>query len=88
MSCIQVFNGISLKQSEMNFITPTSTNGTIDGPKTGSYQALFDASIIQLHQADPLDTSVLHGDGSNPVVKKGTQVSATPAISTTKEKKS
>ena len=56
--------------------------------KNGSYQALFDASIIQLHQADQLDTSVLHGDGSNTVVKKGAQVSATPAISTRKEKKS
>jgi transposase len=39
--------------------------------KNGSYQALFDASIIQLHHADHLDTSVLHGDGSNTVVKKG-----------------
>ena len=52
--------------------------------KNGSYQALFEASIIQLHQADQLDTSVLHGDGSNTVVKKGAQVLATPAISTRK----
>jgi len=56
--------------------------------KNGSYQALFDASIIQLHQADQLDTSVLQGDGSNTVVKKGAQVSATLAISTRKVKKS
>ena len=56
--------------------------------KNGSYQALFDASIIQLHQANQLDTSVLHGAGSNPVVKKGAQASATPAISIRKEKKS
>ena len=52
--------------------------------KDGSYQALFDASVIHLHHTDQLDTSVLHGDGSNTVVKKGAQASATPAISTRK----
>ena len=41
--------------------------------KNGSYQALFEASIIHLHHTDQLDTSVLHGDGSNTVVKKGAQ---------------
>ena len=56
--------------------------------KNGSYQALFEASIIQLHQANQLDTSVLYGDGSNTVVKKGDQASATPAINIKKEKKS
>ena len=56
--------------------------------KNGSYQALFEASIIHLHQNEQLDTSVLHGDGSNTVVKKGAQVSATPATSTRKVKKS
>ena len=54
----------------------------------GSYQALFEASIIHLHHTDQLDTSVLHGDGSNTVVKKGARVSATPAISTSKGTKS
>jgi hypothetical protein len=39
--------------------------------KDGSYQTLFNASIIPLHQTAQLDTSVLHGDGSNAVVKKG-----------------
>jgi transposase len=39
--------------------------------KDGSYHTLFDASIIHLHHTDQLDTSVLHGDGSNTVVKKG-----------------
>jgi transposase len=52
--------------------------------KDGSYPRLFDASIIQLHHTDQLDTSVLHGDGSNTVVKKGAQASATLAISTRK----
>jgi transposase len=56
--------------------------------KNGSYQALFAASIIQLHQHEQLDTSVLHGDGSNTVVKKGGQASATPATSTRKVIKS
>lgn len=49
--------------------------------KNGSYQALFDASVIHLHDTNQLDTSVLHGDGSNTVVKKGAGASATPAIS-------
>lgn len=56
--------------------------------KNGSYQALFDASIIHLHHTEQLDTSVLHGDGSNAVVKKGAQVSAIPAISIRKGKRS
>lgn len=55
--------------------------------KNGSYQALFEASVIHLHQTDQLDTSVLHGDGSNTVVKKGVRASVTPVISTRKVKK-
>ena len=56
--------------------------------KNGSYQALFEASVIHLHETDQLDTSVLHGDGSNTVVKKGAQASATPVINTKKGTKS
>jgi hypothetical protein len=55
--------------------------------KDGSYQTLFEASIVQLHHTDQLDTSVLHGDGSNTVVKKGASASATRAISTRKATK-
>ena len=55
--------------------------------KDGSYQALFAASVIHLHHTDQLDTSVLHGDGSNTVVKKGASASGIPGISTRKEKK-
>jgi len=55
--------------------------------KDGSYQALFDAAILHLHQTDQLDTSVLYGDGSNTVVKKGAQALAIPVISTGKKKK-
>src|SRR5512139_3176050 len=39
--------------------------------KDGSYQKLFSASIIHLKDTDQLDTSIIHGDGSNTVVKKG-----------------
>ena len=52
--------------------------------KDGSYQRLFEASIIHVHHTAQLDTSVLHGDGSNTVVKKGAKASATLAISTRK----
>src|SRR4030095_7345473 len=50
--------------------------------KDGSYQALFEASVMHLHHTDQLDTSVLPGDGSNTVVKKGAKALATPAINT------
>ena len=56
--------------------------------KNGSYHALFEASVIHLHDTDQLDTSVLHGDGSNTVVKKGASASATLATSTKKGTKS
>src|SRR5262245_43458869 len=50
--------------------------------KAGSYQALFEPSVMHLHHTDQLDTSVLHGDGSNTVVKKGAKALAIPAIVT------
>jgi hypothetical protein len=56
--------------------------------KEGSYQSLFEASIIQGHHTDQLETSVLHGEGSNTVVTKGAQASATQAINPRKETKS
>src|SRR5689334_21436705 len=55
--------------------------------KDGSYQMLFQASLIQLPHTDQLDTSVLHGDGSNTVVKKGASASAMLVISPRKVKK-
>jgi transposase len=55
--------------------------------KDGSYHTLFQASIIPWHHTDQLDTSVLHGDGSNSVVKKGASASAIPVKSTRKVKK-
>jgi transposase len=56
--------------------------------KDGAYQARFEASVIHLHHTDQLDTSVLHGDGANTVVKKGGKAVATPAINTNKATKS
>lgn len=56
--------------------------------KDGSYQRLFEASVIHLKDTGQLDTSILHGDGSNTVVKKGDQESVIEAISTRRGKKS
>ena len=56
--------------------------------KDGSYHALFEASVIHLKDTEQLDTSVLHGDGSNTVVKKGAMTSATRDTNTRKAKKS
>lgn len=39
--------------------------------KDGSYQALFEASVENLNEKGKLDLSILHGDGSNTVAKKG-----------------
>jgi hypothetical protein len=55
--------------------------------KDGSYHTLFQASILPLPQTDQLDTSVLHGDGSNTVVKKGASASAILVISPRKVQK-
>ena len=45
--------------------------------KDGSYKHLFEKSIQRLMLDHKLDLSVLHGDGSNTVAKKGDVVSAT-----------
>lgn len=52
--------------------------------KDGSYEKLFRASVPHLHGLGALDLSVLHGDGSNTVAKKGAMTSATPGTSTRK----
>lgn len=58
------------------------------GSKDGSYENLFQASVIHLLDTDKLDTTCLHGDGSNTVVKKGVTVSDTPDTNTRKAKRS
>lgn len=39
--------------------------------KDGSYRKLFESSVDVLNQQGKLDLSILHGDGSNTVAKKG-----------------
>lgn len=56
--------------------------------KDGSYQNLFTSSVEFLNERNLLDLSILHGDGSNVVAKKGGTESATPDTSIKREKKS
>lgn len=39
--------------------------------RNGSYESLFLASVMNLNEEGKLDLSILHGDGSNTVAKKG-----------------
>ncbi len=39
--------------------------------KDDSYRQLFENSVVHLKDTEQLDTSIVHGDGSNTVVKKG-----------------
>ena len=55
--------------------------------KDGSYHNLFLASVVQLQETGKLDVSILHGDGSNTVAKKGVNKSAIPVINTKKVRK-
>lgn len=45
--------------------------------KNGSYANLFETSIMLLHKKNKIDLSILHGDGSNTIAKKGVKESAT-----------
>ncbi len=53
--------------------------------KDGSYQKLFEASVIHLKDTEQLDTSIIHGDGTNTVVKKGAQASVIQDTNTRRE---
>ena len=55
--------------------------------KDGSYKNLFLSSIMELDDQGKLDLSILHGDGSNTVAKKGVWVSDIQDTSTKKAKK-
>ena len=55
--------------------------------KDGSYERLFSASVIHLKDTNQLDTSIIHGDGSNTVVKKGALALDTQDTSIRKETK-
>ena len=54
----------------------------------GALWQAFIARVRHLAAAKQLDTSVLHGDGTNPVAQKGAMASATPALSTRRGRKS
>ena len=54
----------------------------------GSLWQAFVASVRHLAAAQQLDTSVLHGDETNTVAKKGAMALATRATSTRKERRS
>ena len=54
----------------------------------GSLWQAFVASVRHLADAQQLDLSILHGDGTNTVAKKGGMASATPAINTRRVRKS
>jgi transposase len=47
--------------------------------KDGSYQNLFERGVQELLLRNKLDLSVLHGDGSNTVAKKGVRELGIPA---------
>lgn len=50
--------------------------------KDGSYEQIFNGSLAFLGNEGKLDLSVLHGDGSNVVAKKGVKESAIRGTST------
>src|SRR2546422_154239 len=54
----------------------------------GSLEQAFIASVAHLADAKQLDLSVLHGDGTNTVAKKGAMVSGIQATNTKRAKKS
>lgn len=56
--------------------------------KDGSYKKLFENSIITLDTLGKLDLSILHGDGSNVVAKKGEKKSDSPDTNIRKARKS
>jgi hypothetical protein len=55
--------------------------------KDGSYRRLFENSVITLDALGKLDLTILHGDGSNVVAKKGAPVLVTRDTSIKKVKR-
>ena len=56
--------------------------------KDGSYQSLFESSVEVLDKLGKLDLTIMHGDGSNVVAKKGARKLDTMAGNIRKVKKS
>ena len=55
--------------------------------KDGSYQRLFESSVECLNEKGKLDLSILHGDGSNAVAKKGAKELVIRDINTKKARR-
>lgn len=55
--------------------------------KDGSYRKLFESSVLILDRKGMLDLSVLHGDGTNVVAKKGAGTSGTRDTNTRRERR-
>lgn len=55
--------------------------------KDGSYRKLFESSVLILDRKGMLDLSILHGDGTNIVAKKGARKSDTPDTNIRRERK-
>lgn len=56
--------------------------------KDGSYRKLFESSLLTLDRKGMLDLSILHGDGTNIVAKKGVRKSGSRDTNTRRERKS
>lgn len=56
--------------------------------KDGSYDAILEHSVEVLKEKEHLDLSILHGDGTNTVAKKGEKRLDIPVISIKKAKRS
>ena len=56
--------------------------------KNGNYQRLFESSVELLSKRQLLDLSILHGDGSNAIAKKGAKELGTRDTNTKKVRKS
>ena len=55
--------------------------------KDGSYRKLFQSSLLTLDRKGMLDLSILHGDGTNIVAKKGVRKSDSRDTNTRRERK-
>lgn len=67
------WNQLKTKRNELHWTNVYKRHN--QWSKDGSYQKLLSASIIHLKDTDLLDISIIHGDGSNTIVKKGVQES-------------
>ena len=74
------WSNVYIRHNRWSNVVPPTNGRTEDG----SYQKLFSASIIHLKDTDQLDISIIHGDGSNTVVKKGVPESVIQDINTRK----